>query len=253
MKPFNRAVSTAIVLLGSLTLMFTLSWGTGGRLNREPQYVPASVNCSGERSELVDISTFEGIFGRLLYRVSNLSINTEQVAASAGTAEGTAASLAEQLQQAEESIKKFSELIVEAISKGGAAVQGTAAAAAAGPSELTAERLAALEQQLRQAEEKLKEAEKRAEDEKSEKLRLNHLVVHNANEVRSATQADMQQFRAMLASQPGILEARRKNIGAAPQRGILISAGTANQLANAFVNLHVIRHLLKCSLPVSVT
>lgn len=35
-------------------------------------------------------------------------------------------------------------------------------------------------------------------------------------------------------------------------KGIVISAGYARSLANAYVNLHVMRHLLKSKLPVAI-
>lgn len=39
----------------------------------------------------------------------------------------------------------------------------------------------------------------------------------------------------------------------AAKRGIVVPAGGTNQLANAFANLHVLRHHLGCNLPVTIS
>lgn len=56
-----------------------------------------------------------------------------------------------------------------------------------------------------------------------------------------------------MQAMPDIMERRRQEIAAAPQRGVVVSAGLGNHLANAFVNLHVLRHHLKSELPAAVT
>ena len=40
---------------------------------------------------------------------------------------------------------------------------------------------------------------------------------------------------------------------ASAKRGIVVPAGGANQLANAFANLFVLRHQLHCDLPVTIS
>lgn len=58
---------------------------------------------------------------------------------------------------------------------------------------------------------------------------------------------------AHMQAMPDIVERRRQEIAAAPQRGVVVSAGWGSHLANAFVNLHVLRHHLKSELPAAVT
>jgi len=41
--------------------------------------------------------------------------------------------------------------------------------------------------------------------------------------------------------------------GITVKRGIVVPAGGANQMANAFANLYVLRHHLKCKLPITIS
>lgn len=68
-------------------------------------------------------------------------------------------------------------------------------------------------------------------------------------------QADLRQDAQLLAHYlrtSGVEQAWASRLAQQRQRGIIISAGSEGTLANAFVTLHVIRRLHKCSLPAAI-
>jgi hypothetical protein len=100
------------------------------------------------------------------------------------------------------------------------------------------EKLAALEEQLQQSQQELADLRAKAEG--------------VPEDVVLSVEADKEQFARLLQEMPSILEGRRKQIQSSERRGIVITAGQRNQLANAFVNLYLLRHHLRCTLPVAM-
>jgi hypothetical protein len=236
------ALATAFCLL----ILVLIAWGSNGSsraaLRLHAMYVTNGSENGPSTSNMMDIDTFEGIFGRLLIRVSNISARTQAAAAAAQAAEEKGTSLELQLQQTEQRLLNITGLILDILAKGGSGSEAAAAVAADTPEG----KVAALERQVQELEQRAKGAE-------IERDRLRHAEKSYFEDLKTAVEVDVRQLAALLKSQPSILEERRTAMAAAPQRGILVSAGTGKHLANAFVNLHVIRHHLNCALPASLT
>ncbi|GAB4820029.1 hypothetical protein N2152v2_007075 [Parachlorella kessleri] len=215
---------------------------TSGAFNVSPLAIIGGAPCNVTLGT-VPRETLEGFFTRLLNGVSDGETNTGAAAAAAAAAEAAqqGASLEQQLQRAEEPL-------LAALKERGAlpgkseAEKGDSSTAAAAADK---ERVATLEEQLRQAEQRARRAE-------GERHRIGGEFHRLFTDLRISVQADIEQLSGLLRSQPSLLEDRRNAIAAAPQRGILVSAGTGKHLANSFVNLHVIRHYLESSLPISI-
>lgn len=109
-------------------------------------------------------------------------------------------------------------------------------------------------QEGQQGQQQQQEQQDRGGGASSEELkRLKDELRGYEEDLRLAAEADARQLAGLLKAAPAILEARRQAIGGLPKRGIMVSAAWASHLANTFVNLHVLRHTLGCSLPVAVT
>ncbi|GAB4812962.1 hypothetical protein N2152v2_000008 [Parachlorella kessleri] len=102
-------------------------------------------------------------------------------------------------------------------------------------------------QEEKQRQEQLvKKAEEQSKDRQKE-------LAGCEDDQRIAAEADRHQLDALLKSWPQILAARRGVIAQQPRRGIVTLAARGSLVANAFVNLYVLRHHLHCSLPVVIT
>jgi hypothetical protein len=252
-------VAKALLALGCFTATLLIAWGagisSGGSPHRMPlkHYTANLSDYSAASPELANITNAEDIFGFLLSRVANISARAQAAASSAEGAGQKVESLEQRVEEAQQNVLGVAQLIMDVVSNGSSGRDVVAAVAAEQRAEQLEQQLEQAEKRRREAEEKLKQEQRKAGRLEYERNELTRVVDGYFQDVRTSTQADKHMLWHLLRTKPSILEERRKAMASAPQRGILLSAGLGSQLANAFVNLFVLRQHLKCTLPVAIT